>query len=144
MYACAHWTLAFQHCQAWDELLCICNKYNIAIYANICLYRSCRFSFNRLSPWKNISSHSSTFTSNRSDTELVCWHYYISAKNPTVVLSDLRHFPVACMTLWLFLSIGGFSSVIRHLSNPSVKRHLSLPSVKCKSLVIRHLIHNKL
>ena len=43
-----------------------------------------------------------------------------------------------------FLSVGGFSSIIRHLFNPSVKRQLSLPSVKCKSSVIRHLIHIKI
>ena len=73
MYACGHCTLAFQHCQAWDDLLCICIKYNTAIYANICLYKTWAFSFNGLSPSKNISSHSSTFTSDRSDTELVCW-----------------------------------------------------------------------
>ena len=66
-------------------------------------------------------------------------HYYISTKNPTAVLSDFWHFPVACMTLWFFLSVGGSSSVIRHLSNPSVKRPFSLPSIKCKSSVIQHL-----
>ena len=28
-----------------------------------------------------------------------CNHYYISTKNMTAVLSDFRHFPVACTTL---------------------------------------------
>ena len=41
---------------------------------------------------------------------------YISTKNPTAVLSDFRHFPVACTTLCFFLSVGGLSSVILHLS----------------------------
>ena len=44
-----------------------------AIYDNICLYKTWRFSFNGLAPSKNIYSHSSTFTSDRSDTKLVCW-----------------------------------------------------------------------
>ena len=29
-------------------------------------------------------------------------HYYILTKNPTAVMSDFRHFPVACTTLWFF------------------------------------------
>ena len=74
----------------------------------------------------------------KQDPEVI-FHYYISTKNLTAVLSDFRHFPVACTTLWFFLSIGGLSLVIRHLFNPSIKRQLSLPSVKCKSSVIQHL-----
>ena len=30
------------------------------------------------------------------------WHYYILTTNPTAVMSDFRHFPVACTTLWFF------------------------------------------
>ena len=37
----------------------------------------------------------------------------------------------------IFLSVGVFSSVIRHLSNLSVKRQFSLPSVKYKSSIKR-------
>ena len=44
-------------------------------------------------------------------------HYYISTKNPTAVMPYFRHFPVACTTLWFFLSVGNLSSVSRHLSN---------------------------
>ena len=44
-------------------------------------------------------------------------HYYISTKNPTAVMSDFRHFPVACTTLSFFLSVGNLASVKRHLSN---------------------------
>ena len=29
-------------------------------------------------------------------------HYYILTKNPTAVMSDFRHFPVACTTLCFF------------------------------------------
>ena len=71
-------------------------------------------------------------------------HYYILTKNPTTVMSYFRHFPVACTTLWFFLSVSGFASVIWHLSHLSVKQQLSLPSVKYTSSVIRHLIHIKL
>ena len=35
-------------------------------------------------------------------------------------------------TMIFFLSVGGVLSVIRHLTNPSVKRHLSLLLVICK------------
>ena len=40
-------------------------------------------------------------------------------------LSHVRHYD-------FFLSVGGVSSVIRHLTSLSVKRHRSLPSVICK------------
>ena len=86
MYACGHCTSSFQCCQVWDDMLCICIKYNIAIYANICLYKTWRFSFNGLSPSKNISSHSSTFTSDKSDMELVCWLL------PSKIIFDMSSF----------------------------------------------------
>ena len=105
MYACAHCTLAFQCFQVWDNLLCICSKYNTAIYANICLYRAWRFSFNGLSPWKNISSHSSRFTLDRSDMELICWLL------PSKIIFDMSSF---FKESWLISSsklLGHFSTL---------------------------------
>ena len=38
-----------------------------------------------------------------SENKDYVYHYYILTKNLMAVMSDFRHFPVACMTLWFFL-----------------------------------------